>query len=42
MAQPATTYGPESGIVGIPKTVTRGFGTVGWAWPPCEHKTVAP
>jgi hypothetical protein len=29
MAQPATTYGPDSGIVGMPETITRGFGTVG-------------
>lgn len=28
--------------VGCPLTVTRGFGTVGVAWPPCEHITVAP
>jgi hypothetical protein len=31
IAQPATTHGPESGTVGIPVTVTRGFGTVGCA-----------
>src|SRR5450631_856297 len=28
--------------VGWPLTVTRGFGTVAWACPPCEHSTVAP
>src|SRR5258706_11002137 len=28
--------------VGWPITVTRGLGTVGCAWPPCEQSTVAP
>src|SRR5258706_7612237 len=41
-AQPATTYGGASVTVGWPLTSTRGFGTVGWAWPPCEHRTGAP
>ena len=36
--QPATTYGVASVTVGWPLTVTRGFGTVGCAWPPWAHK----
>lgn len=41
-AQPATTYGAAIVTVGWPLTVTRGFGAVGCACPPCEHSTVAP
>src|SRR5262249_22242743 len=41
-AQPATTYGATIVTVGCPDTVTRGFGAVGCAWPPCAHITVAP
>src|SRR5688500_12529513 len=36
---PATTYGAASVTVGCPLTVTRGFGTVGCAWPACVHST---
>jgi len=32
--QPAITYGGVGITVGIPDTVTRGFGAVGCAWPP--------
>ena len=28
--------------MGMLETSTRGLGTVGTAWPPCEHSTVAP
>src|SRR6266511_2382488 len=28
--------------IGWPITLTRGFGTVGWAMPPCMHWTIAP
>jgi hypothetical protein len=41
-AQPATRYGVLIVTVGMPFTVTRGLGTLGCAWPPCEHITVAP
>lgn len=41
-AQPATTYGGVINTVGMPFTSTRGLGAVGWACPPCEHRTVAP
>src|SRR5271170_241031 len=41
-AHPATTYGGGIVTVGCPITVTLGLGTVGCAWPPCEHITVAP
>src|SRR5260370_37275376 len=41
-AQPATTYGAAIVTVGCPMTVTRGFGTVGCACPPGDHRTVAP
>jgi hypothetical protein len=27
---------------GMPETITTGLGTLGIAWPPCEHNTVAP
>ena len=40
--QPATTYGAAIVTVGWPLTSTRGFGTVGCAWPPCAQSTVAP
>src|SRR5215210_7591643 len=40
--QPATTYGLARVTVGWPPTSTRGLGTVGWACPPCEQRTVAP
>lgn len=39
---PATAHGPAIVAVGWPLTMTLGFGTVGMAWPPCEHMTVAP
>jgi hypothetical protein len=42
MAHPATTYGAESVVVGMPDTSTCGFITVGWACPPCAHMTIAP
>jgi hypothetical protein len=38
-AQPATTQGATCSTVGCPITVTRGFGAVGCALPPCEHNT---
>src|SRR5271165_5255593 len=41
-AQPATTCGEVSGMVGMPDTVTRGFTSVGWACPAWAHSTVAP
>jgi hypothetical protein len=40
--QPATIHGSGSRAVGTPLVVTRGFGTVMIAWPPCTHVTVAP
>jgi hypothetical protein len=41
-AHPATAYGAAIVVAGMPETITRGLGTVGTAWPPCEHSTVAP
>lgn len=41
-AQPAIVYGAAIVVAGIPATRTRGLGTVGIAWPPWEHSTVAP
>jgi hypothetical protein len=41
-AHPATTYGVLIATVGCPLTVTRGFGTVGCACPPCAQSTCAP
>src|SRR4051794_29120186 len=39
---PATAYGAPMVAAGMPDTNTRGLGTVGTAWPPCAHSTVAP
>ena len=41
-AQPATVYGAVIVTVGWPLTVTREFGVVGVACPPCEQSTCAP
>src|SRR5215472_9883444 len=41
-AHPATTNGEVIEMVGCPDTVTRGLGTVAWACPACEQRTVAP
>jgi hypothetical protein len=40
--QPATVQGPDNVTEGAPDSSRFGFGTVGIAWPPCEHVTVAP
>src|SRR6185312_7772690 len=41
-AQPATSHGAGIVTLGWPLTVTRGFGAVACAWPPCEQSTLAP
>jgi hypothetical protein len=39
MAQPAIMKGGEDIGTGVPMIFTRGFGAVGFAWPPCAHVT---
>ena len=39
---PEIVHGAVSATVALPPTLTRGFGVVGEAEPPCEHMTVAP
>jgi hypothetical protein len=41
-AQPAMLYTLLISTLGAPPRVTRGFGVIGVAEPPCEHITVAP
>jgi hypothetical protein len=41
-AQPATVHGAPTVMIGMPMTVTRGFGTVGSTMPPWAHCTNAP
>jgi hypothetical protein len=41
-AQPATSHGAGIVTLGWPLTVTRGFGTVACACPPCEQSTLTP
>jgi hypothetical protein len=40
--QPITLHGSGSRQLGMPLSITLGLGTVGMAWPPCVHMTVAP